>query len=338
MKAFAIDRYGGPDLLTLRDLPEPEPGPGDLLVEVHAASVNPVDFKIRSGGVKVLVKDRFPLVLGCDCSGVVLRVGEGVTKFAPGDEVFARLRKNRIGTFAERALIDEVVAVKKPTKLSHAEAASIPLVGLTSWQALVDIGKVGAGQRVLVHAGSGGVGTFAIQLARHLGAVVATTASAKNRDLVARLGATEVVDYKTERFEDVVAPCDVVFDTQGGETLERSFAVLKPGGVVVTVGGTPDAKFGKAWGLNPVLVLVLVLRFMMRKVTRLAREKNAHFEYLFVKPDGEQLGAIAALLAKGTIKPVLDRTFPFAKTKEAVAYVESGRAIGKVAVVRDGTG
>jgi alcohol dehydrogenase len=331
MRAFAIDRYGGPEVLTMRDLPEPEPGPGDLLVEIQAASVNPVDFKIRSGDVKVLIRDRFPLVLGCDCSGVVSRVGEGVTKFAPGDEVFARLRKDRIGTFAERALIDEVDAAKKPANLSHREAASIPLVGLTSWQALVDIGKVRAGQRVLVHAGSGGVGTFAIQLARHLGAVVATTASAKNHALVARLGATEVVDYKTQRFEDVVAPCDVVFDTQGGETLERSFAVVKPGGLVVTVGGTPDAKFAKAWGLNPLLVLAL--RFMMRKVTRLAREKNAHFEYFFMRPDGDELGAIATLLAKGTIEPVVDRTFPFAETKDAVAYVEGGHAVGKVVVV-----
>ena len=336
MKCFAIDRYGGPDRLTLRELPEPEPGPGDLLVDVRAASVNPVDFKIRRGGVKVLIKARFPLVLGCDCSGVVLRVGEGVTKFAPGDEVFARLRKHRIGAFAERALVDEVVAVKKPPNLSHAEAASIPLVGLTSWQALVDVGKVGGGQRVLVHAGSGGVGTFAIQLARHLGAVVATTVSAKNRDLVVRLGATEVVDYKTQRFEDIIAPCDVVFDTQGGETLERSFAVVKPGGVVVTVGGVPDAKFGKAWGLNPVLVLAL--RFMMRKVARLAREKKAHFEYVFAKADGEQLGAIAALLASGAIKPVLDRTFPFAETKAAIAHVEGGHAAGKVVVVRDPAG
>jgi alcohol dehydrogenase len=334
MKAFAIDRYGGPDRVTLRDLPEPEPGPGDLLVEIRAASVNPIDFKIRSGGVKVLIKDRFPLVLGSDCSGVVLRVGEGVTKFAPRDHVFARLRKDRIGTFAERVLVDEAVAAKKPVHLSHAEAASIPLVGLTSWQALADIGKLGPGQRVLIHGGAGGVGTFAIQLARHLGAVVATTASAKNRDLVARLGATEIVDYKTARFEDVVAPCDVVYDTQGGETLERSFAVLKPGGVIVTVGGKPDAKFAKKWGLNPVLVLAL--RFMMRKVTRLAREKDAHFEYLFMRPDGAGLARIAALLDDRTIKPVLDRTFPFEETLAAIARVESGRAVGKVVIVRDG--
>ena len=331
MKAFAIDRYGGPDALTLRDLAEPEPGPGDLLVEIRAASVNPVDFKIRDGGLKVLIKDRFPLVLGGDVSGVVTRVGPGVTRFAPGDEVFARLRKDRIGGFAERVLVDEAFAAKKPTNLTHVEAASIPLVGLTAFQALVEIAKLEKGQRVLVHAGSGGVGTFAIQLARHVGATVATTASAKNRALVEGLGASAVVDYRTERFEDVVAPCDVVLDTQGGATLERSFRVVKEGGVVVTIGGKPDAKFAKAWGLNPVIVFALGL--MMRKVTRLAREKPARFEYLFMRPDGAQLAEIASLLEGGAIRPVLDRTFPFAETKEALAYVASGRVVGKVVVV-----
>ena len=232
----------------MRDHPDPVPGPGDLLLEMRAASVNPVDFKIRGGGVKVLVKDRFPLVLGSDVSGVVASVGPGVTRFAPGDEVFARLRKDRIGSFAERVLVDEALAVKKPPNLTHAEAASIPLVGETSFQALVELGKLDKDQRVLIHAGSGGVGTFAIQLARHLGATVVTTASARNRALVEGLGASEVIDYRTQRFEDVAAPCDVVLDTQGGETLERSFRVVKEGGVVVTIGGKPDAKFAKAWG------------------------------------------------------------------------------------------
>jgi alcohol dehydrogenase len=333
VKAFAIDHYGGPEVLGLRDMPEPEPGPRDLLVDVRAASVNPVDFKIREGGVKVLVKDRFPLVLGCDVSGVVARTGASVTRFRVGDPIFARLRKDRLGGFADNALVDEELAVAKPANLSHAEAASIPLVGLTAWQALVEIGKLQRGQRVLIHAGSGGVGTFAIQLARHLGATVATTASARNRELVERLGATEVVDYKTQRFEDVVAPCDVVFDTQGGETLLRSFSVVKQRGVVVTVGGKPDGKFAKAWGLNPFLAFVLGV--LAWPITRRARARQAHFEYLFMRPDGEQLSKIAALMASGTIAATVDRTFPFAETKQALAYVESGRAVGKVVVVRE---
>jgi alcohol dehydrogenase len=334
MKAFAQDRYGGPDVVSLRDMPDPQPGAGDLVVAVSATSVNPVDCKIRSGGVKVLVRDRFPLVLGCDVSGVVERVGPGVKRFSPCDLVFARLRKDRLGGFAEKVVVDEALAAAKPSKLTHAEAASIPLVGLTSWQALVEIGGLREGQRVLVHAGSGGVGTFAIQLARHLGATVATTAGAKNRELVLRLGATEFVDYKTQRFEDVIAPCDVVFDTQGGETLERSFRVIKKGGVVVTIGGKPDGKFAKAWGLNPVIVFALGV--LMHKVTRLARETGSRFEYLFMRPDGAELAKIAELLEAGAIVPQIDRTFPFAETKEALAYVESGRAVGKVVVVNDG--
>lgn len=333
MKAFAIDRYGGPEVVTLREFPSPVPGPGDILVDIRAASVNPVDYKIRAGALKVLIKDRFPLTLGCDVSGEVMSIGSGVTKFAVGDQVFARLRKDRIGGFAERVVIDETLAAKKPARLSHTEAASIPLIGLTAWQALVDIAKLGPGQRVLIHAGSGGVGTFAIQLARHLGATVATTTSAKNRDLVASLGATEIVDYKTQRFEDAIAPCDVVFDTQGGETLERSFRVAKKGGTVVTIGGNPDAKFAKAWGLNPFMVFAL--RIMMRKVTKLARDTGVRFEYLFMHPDGVQLAAIAALLDQGTLRPVIDRTFPFADTPAALAYVESGHSVGKVVVVRD---
>jgi alcohol dehydrogenase len=333
MKAFALDRYGGPEVVSLRDLPDPEPGETDLLVDVRAASVNPVDFKIRSGGVKVLVKDRFPLVLGCDVSGVVIGAGKAVTRFAIGDAVFARLRKDRIGSFAERVLVDEHLAVNKPAKLSHVEAASIPLVGVTSYQALLEIGKLERGQRVLVHAGAGGVGTFAIQLARHIGAEVITTASAKNHELAVRLGASQVVDYRTQRFEDVVAPCDVVFDTQGGETLERSFRVVREGGTVVTVGGRPDAKFAKAWGLNPILVFAL--RILMRKITRLAREKRAHFEYLFMRPDGDQLARIADLLASDAIVPVIDATYPFRDTKKAVAHVESGKAVGKVVVTRE---
>ncbi|MCU1281994.1 MAG: NADP-dependent oxidoreductase [bacterium] len=333
VKAFALERYGRPERVTCREFPEPSCGPGDLLVEMKAASINPVDIKIRQGAMKVLIKDRFPLTLGCDVSGVVVKTGKDVTRFAEGDEIFARLRKERIGSLAERVLVHEDVAAHKPKRLTHAEAASLPLVGLTSLQAMVGIGGLTRGQRVLVHAGSGGVGTFAIQLAKHLGATVATTASGKNHALVEKLGAVESVDYRTERFEDVVAPCDVVFDTQGGETLERSFKVVKRGGVVVTIGGKPDGKFAKAWGLNPVLVLAL--GFMMRKVTRLAQQTGSRFEYLFMRPDGAELSQIGALVESGAIVPVIDSTFPFADALAAMARVEAGRAVGKVVVVRE---
>ena len=325
-----MDEYGGPEVVTLRDLPTPAIGPQDILIEVRAASVNPVDFKMRDGQTKFLVKNTFPLVLGCDLSGVVARIGSSVTRFKRGDDVFVRLSKGRIGAFAELAVVDQVLAAPKPKNLTYVEAASIPLVGLTSWQALIDIGKVKPKDKVLIHAGSGGVGTFAIQLAKHLGAHVTTTASERNTALVSRLGADVVIDYKKQRFEEVAAEYDVIYDTQGGETLERSFAVVKRGGVVVTIAGKPDAKFAKAWGLNPVLVLAL--RIMMRKVTRLARTSGSHFEFLFMRPDGVELAKIGELLECGVIKPVVDRTFPFDQTKEALAYVESGKAVGKVVI------
>ncbi len=328
MKAWAIRRYKAP--LELMDLPRPEPGPGELLVRVRAASVNPVDYKIRDGGVKVLLPYTFPLVLGNDLAGDVEAVGPGVTRFAVGDAVYSRLDKDRIGALAEYALVRESAAAKKPATLDYEQVASLPLVGLTAWQVLVDIANLQAGQKVLIHAGSGGVGTFAIQLAKHLGAHVATTASQKNHTLVSSLGADQAIDYKTTRFEDALRDQDVVFDTQGGDTVARSFAVVKPGGIVVTVGGRPDAKFAKAWGLS--FPLVWLLGFLNRRVDRLAMEKQARFEYVFMKASGAQLEQIAALVDQGIIKPVLDKTFPFEEAADAVAFVESGRAVGKVVV------
>jgi len=202
------------------------------------------------------------------------------------------------------------------------------LVGLTSWQALLELGGLERGKKVLIHAGSGGVGTFALQLARHTGATVYTTASARNHELVTRLGADVAIDYRQQRFEDIARDCDVVFDTQGGDTLLRSFSCVRPGGVVISVGGVPDAKFARAWGLNPLLVLAL--RFMTRKVTAAAKRREARFEYLFMRASGEQLTQIAALVEQGAIKPVIDRTYPLAQAKDALAYSESGHATGKV--------
>ena len=328
MKALAIHRYKAP--MEMMDLPRPEPGPGDLLVRVRAASVNPVDYKIRDGAVKVLIPYSFPLILGNDLAGDVEAIGPGVTKFRVGDAIYSRLDKERIGAIAEYALVRESAAAKKPERLDYVQAAALPLVGLTAWQALVDLAELQAGQKVLIHAGSGGVGTFAIQLAKHLGAHVATTASAENHALVKSLGADVAIDYKTTRFEEVAKDQDVVFDTQAGDTLLRSFDVVKRGGVVVTIGGRPDGKFARAWGLS--LPLVWILGFLNRKVDRLAREKNVRFEYLFMHASGEQLERIGALVDQGVIKPILDRTFPLEAATDAISYVESGRAVGKVVI------
>ena len=312
----------------MREIDPPRIGPRELLVRVRAASINPVDFKIRDGKVKTLLHYSFPHVLGNDLSGETVDVGSEVTRFAKGEAVYARLDKERIGSFAELAAVSESAAARKPSNVSHVEAASLPLVGLTSWQALLELGGLTRGLKVLIHAGSGGVGTFAIQLARHVGATVYTTASTRNHDLVKRLGADVAIDYRRQRFEDVAKDCDVVLDTQGGETLLRSFSCVRPGGVVVSVGGVPDAKFARSWGLNPLLVFAL--RLMTRKVTAAAKKREARFEYLFMRADGEQLAKIAALVEQGVIKPVLDRTYPLAQAKEALAYSESGRATGKI--------
>jgi len=325
VKAAVIHAYRGP--VRIEDVPRPVPGDGDLLVQVRAASVNPVDLKIRDGQLKVLTPYQMPLTLGNDLSGTVV---EGGTRFKPGDEIYARLDKDRIGAFAEYALVRESAAALKPARLSHIEAASIPLVGLTSWQSMVEIGKVGPGSRVLIHAGSGGVGTFAIQLAKHLGAWVATTAGARNLDLVRSLGADQAIDYRAQEFDTVLSDLDFVLDTQGGETLLRSFSTVKRGGCIVSIGGLPDAKFARAWGLNPFLVLAL--RFMSRKETRLSRRAGVRYEYLFMRASGDQLARIAELIDGGIIRPVIDKTYRLDQIGAALAYSESGRATGKVVI------
>jgi alcohol dehydrogenase len=312
------------------DLPRPEPGPDDLLVRVRAASVNPLDLKIQSGGVKVVTPYQMPLVLGNDLSGVVEAVGAQVTRFKTGDAVYARLDTDRIGAFAEWALVRQKAAALKPVCLDYRQATSLPLVGLTAWQALVDIAQLEPGMKVLIHAGSGGVGTIAIQLAKHLGAKVATTASARNHELVHSLGADLAIDYKTTRFEEMARDQDIVFDTQGGETLLRSFDAVRAGGVVVTVGGRPDGKWARGWGLS--LPLVWVLTLLARPITQRAKRRRVRFEYLFMHASGEELDQISTLVEKGAIRPVLDRTFPFDQTAEAVAYTASGRAVGKVVI------
>ncbi len=331
MKAAFIDRYGSNEVVRVGDLAVPAMGDADLLVRVHAASVNPVDIKTRDGKLKTLLKYRFPLVLGNDLAGVVSDVGARVTRFKKGDAVYARVDKNRIGTFAEFAAVREGAAAVKPTTMTFEEAASRPLVALTAWQALVEIGKLGANQRVLIHAGSGGVGSIAIQLARHLGATVLTTVGQRNVELVKRLGASVAIDYRRERFEEVAKDCDVVLDSAGGDTLVKCFECVKPGGVVVSINSsTPSPAFARSWGLNPILVFAI--RVLSRKATAAAREHQARYEYFFVRADGEQLKEITRLVESGAIQPVVDKIFPLEHVRDALAYSESGSATGKVVI------
>jgi len=330
MNAAYINRYGGNEVIEIGDLPRPPIDPNDLLVQVKAASVNPIDFKIRGGQTRLMLPYKFPLILGNDCAGVVAEVGAAVMRFKIGDAIFARLEKNRIGAFAEYAVMSETAAAMKPRRLSFVEAASIPLVGLTSWQALLDVAGLKSGQKVLIHAGSGGVGTFAIQLAKHIGATVATTVSARNIALAQRLGADVIIDYHKQKFENVVRDYDIVFDTLGGETQARSFAVLKQGGILITIYGVPTAKVGREWGLNSFVRAAMW--FMNRRQFALAQRYAVRYEYLFMRPSGEQLNEIAVLLEAGKIVPVVDRVFPLAQARDALAYSESGRAVGKIII------
>ena len=331
MKAALIDRYGSNTLVRVADIAVPLTGPLDLLVRVHAASVNPLDVKTRAGKVKILLRYQLPLVLGNDLSGVVADVGAQVTRFKKGDAVYARLDTDRIGAFAEFAAVREGAAALKPANLTFEEAASLPLVALTAWQALVEIGRLRANQRVLIHAGSGGVGSVAIQLAHHLGATVFTTVGQRNVELVTRLGADVAIDYRRVRFEDAAKDCDVVLDSAGGDTLLRCFECVKPGGVVVSINSrTPSPAFARSWGLNPIIVFAI--KVLSRKALAAARKHNACYEYFFVRADGEQLRDIARLVESGAIKPLVDKVFRLDQVRDALAYSESGRATGKVVI------
>jgi NADPH:quinone reductase-like Zn-dependent oxidoreductase len=330
MKAFVVGRYGSKDGLQMREVGEPDVGAHDVLVEVRAASVNPLDAKIRNGEFKLVLPYRVPFVLGHDVAGLVLRVGSEVRSFAPGDEVYARPDKDRIGTFAELIAIHEDDVARKPATLTMEESAALPLVALTAWQALVERAKLQPGQRVLIHAGSGGVGTIAIQLAKHLGAHVATTTGPANVEWVKNLGADVVVDYRRDDFETILRDYDVVLDSLGGKTLRKSLRVLKPGGIAIGIGGPPDPNFAREIRANSIVRIATVL---LSGRTRLrARRHHVRYSFLFMKASGEQLRAIAALVDAGTLRPVMDRVYPFMSTKEAMGYVESGRAKGKVVV------
>jgi len=330
MKAFILDNYGSNKRLRLGEAPEPELRDRDVLVQVHAAGVNPLDAKIKSGEFKLILAYRLPLVLGNDVAGTVVKTGSKVRHFKPGDEVYARPDKDRIGTFAERIALDEADVALKPRNLTMEEASSIPLVGLTAWQALVERAKLKKGQKVLIHAGSGGVGTFAIQLAKHLGATVATTTSRANVDLVKELGADLVIDYKKDDFEKVLSGYDVVLNSLGKETLEKSLSVLKPGGRLISISGPPDVEFAKEIGSN--WCLRLVMRLLSFGVRNQARRLRVSYSFLFMRASGDQLRKITALIEAGIIRSVMDRTFPFEATNEALAYVETGRSKGKVVV------
>ncbi|MGO4570146.1 NADP-dependent oxidoreductase [Rhizobium sp. 2YAF20] len=330
MKAYTVEKYKKKGALRLAELPDPQVHNSDVLVRIHATAVNLLDSKVRDGEFKIFLPYRPPFVLGHDVAGTVVKVGPGVSRFNVGDEIYARPRDHRVGTFAEFIAIHEDDVALKPRTLTMEDASSIPLVALTAWQALVDVAKVKRGQKVFIQAGSGGVGTIAIQLAKHLGATVATTTSAKNAALVKSLGADVVIDYTSQDFEKILSGYDVVLNSQDPKTLSKSLNVLKPGGHLVSISGPPDPAFAKDLGLNALLKLVV--RLLSRSVRKKAKSLDVHYSFLFMRANGRQLDEIAGLIDSGAIRPVVDKIFPFNQTPEALAYVETGRAKGKVVI------
>lgn len=328
MRAFVFDAYSRP--VHEAEVPEPVVGDGDVLIRVEAAGLNMLDEKIRAGEFRAVLPYKPPVILGHDVAGTVIRVGAAVRSVTPGELVFARPRDHRIGTLAERIAVAEADVARAPSSVSVVEAASLPLVALTAWQALVETAGVTAGKKVLIHGGAGGVGTIAIQLAAHLGATVATTASAKNADVVRALGADVVIDYRTRDFAAELTDYDVVLDTVGGDTLSKSLGVLRPGGIAIGIAGPPTPSFAKALGLNPLLRLAI--RALSRSVRAKAARLGVRYEFLFMRADGDQLRQIAELVDAGAIRPVVGATYSFDQAPQALAAMHAGGIRGKTVV------
>jgi len=304
MKAVIIENYGGIDELKYTEIDEPHLKDNDVLIEIAATSVNPVDWKIREGYLKGMLDYDFPLTLGLDAAGTIKEVGKNVTKFRIGDKVFTRPDITRNGTYAEYVAVDETLVAKKPENLSFEEAASIPLVGLTSWQCLADFADIKQGDKVLIHAGSGGVGSFAIQLAKSFGAWVATTCSTKNVEFVKSLGADKVIDYRNEDFTQVLVDMDIVFDTLGGDVQIQSYDVLKEEGILVSIADQPDQE--------------------------LAQTKKVKAGYVFLEPDGEQLATIGEMIEQGKIRANVGTVMKLEEIQEAHRLSETHHAKGKI--------
>jgi NADPH:quinone reductase-like Zn-dependent oxidoreductase len=331
MLAARIHEYGGPEVLRVEEVDKPAPGPRDVLIRVRASAVNPVDWKVRSGVQRNIMRYKLPWILGLDVSGVVEAKGAEVTRFQVGDEVWSSPTHRRPGTYADYVCIDEREVAKKPKNLTHEEAASIPLVGLTAYQCLVEACRLKKGDRVLIHAGAGGVGSFAIQLARHLGAHVLTTASARNADFVRELGADEVIDYTKGSFADglVDAPVDAVLDSLGESAFDDNLRALRRGGRMANITFDVGKHIERSGTFFSLLTLgVAFLRLLLLPWFR----KGVRSRHVIKRCDGEQLGEITRLVEAGAIKPIIDRVVPLAEIQEAHRHSESHHARGKIVV------
>jgi len=328
MKAFTINQYGSDGKLQITEVAMPVITDNEILVEIHAASINQLDIKIKDGEFKRLIPYKLPLVLGHDFAGVVKKVGSSVSRFQIGDEVFARAADFHIGAFAEYIAVNENDVALKPENISMEAAAAVPLVALTVWQAFVEMANLKKGQKVFIQAGSGGVGSLAIQMAKHFGATVATTTSKGNFEMVRKLGANVLIDYKTQNFETVLEDYDLVLHSQDTKNLEKSFKILKPGGKIISISGPPDKGFAEKAGLS--WLMRAIISILSRKTRKLSKKYNVEYSFLFMYADGKQLSEIAKLIESGAIYPVIDSIYDFEHTNDAMSYVQSGRAKGKV--------
>lgn len=331
MRAYVLKAYGGPEGAQLMDVPAPQPGPRDILVAVRAAGLNPVDFKFRQGQLRAILRPKLPFVLGNELAGEVMAVGSDVKRFRTGDRVFARVGKDGAGAFAEQACVDEDHAALMPRDLDFSAAAAVPLAGLTALQALRDELNVKPGQKVLISGGAGGVGTFAIQIAKWLGARVTTTASKRGEALVRSLGCDEVIDYTAQDISAAGRRFDAGFDLIGGKTLEQMFDVMTPGTRIVSVAALPEPQTAIK-DLEGRRALAAVFWIISYGIRARARRAGVDYRFLFMHPSGTELAELAALIEQGKLKVIIDKAYPFAKMSEALAYVESGRAKGKVVV------
>jgi NADPH:quinone reductase-like Zn-dependent oxidoreductase len=331
MRAFVLTRYGGPDVMEFRHVPTPSAGPGDVLIQVYAAGLNPVDYKARQGAMRLIYRYRFPIIVGSELSGVVVATGPGVSRLAEGDRVFARVDKQRLGAFAEFVSAREELVAKMPTSVDFTTAAGVPLAGLTALQALRDELQVTSGQHIFISGGTGGVGSFALQIGRWLGAHLATTASACGEQMARKLGADIVVDYTRERFEDVLHDYDGAFDLIGGDTLLKTFGVVKRGAKVVSIAGVPEPRTASK-DLQSGPVRAALFWVASWRVRREAGKYGVGYRYMFMHPSGADLSERAALIDQEKLEVVIDRVFPFARIADAFAYLERGHAKGKVVV------
>src|SRR5882757_9463207 len=331
MLAYVLRRYGRPEGSLLMEVPAPTLRPRDILVDVRAAGLNPVDFKFRQGKLRAIYRPRLPLVLGNEFAGEVISVGDAVTRFSAGDRVFARVEKDRLGAFAEQAAVDEDCAARVPPNLDFEAAAGVPLAALTALQALRDELGVKPEQKVFISGGAGGVGTFAIQIAKWLGAHVTTTASKRGEALVRSLGCDEVIDYTAQEISEAHGGFDAGFDVIGGKTLEKMFEIMKPGTKIVSIAGLPEPQTAiKDLGGRRALAAVFwVISYGIRSR---ARRSGVSYRYLFMHPSGTDLAELAELIEQGKLKVIVDKAYPFANISGALLYVESERAKGKVVV------